>query len=63
MEAKIKLELPTLPNYLRTASIKLPTEKGAVDVSELTEAELRQLGAEWTEALIKHADERRNNAE
>ena len=53
MEKKIKIELPLLPNFLRPAG----TDK-AMAISEFTEAELREIGAEWTEALVKHAQKK-----
>lgn len=47
------LLMPTLPNYLRT-----PTDE-AVDVGDLTEEQVREVGAKWTEALVRKSRERR----
>lgn len=48
------LILPMTPNFLRTADKDLP-----IDVADLTEEQLREIGAMWTKALIKKAVDRR----
>lgn len=53
MEIKIKLELPSLPNFLRT---KLGDYMA---VEELSDEEIKELGAEWTAALIAMAHKKR----
>lgn len=50
------LLLPTLPNYLRT-----PTDE-IVDVGDLTEGQAREIGAKWTEALVRKSRDRRGYA-
>lgn len=50
------LLLPTLPNYLRT-----PTDE-AVDVGDLTEEQVREICAKWTEALVRKSRDRRGDA-
>lgn len=47
--------LPTLPNFLRT-----PGDQ-AVDVGELTEEQIREVGAKWTEALVRKSRDRRGD--
>jgi hypothetical protein len=47
------LVLPTLPNFIRTEAGEL------VDISSLTEEQLREIGSKWTEALVRKARERR----
>lgn len=47
------LLLPTVPNYLRTES------DNPVDITTLTEDQLREIGTAWTAALIKRARDRR----
>jgi hypothetical protein len=47
------LLLPTLPNFIRTE-----TEEG-VDISTLTEEQLREIGKHWTDALVRKARERK----
>jgi len=48
---QVKLKTPAVPNYL-TALIPGATRLFSVPVSEVSEADLRQLGAEWTEELV-----------
>jgi hypothetical protein len=50
------LLLPTLPNYLRT-----PIDE-AVDVGDLSEEQIREIGAKWTEALARKSRDRRGAA-
>lgn len=53
VQVKRVVSLPTLPNF-----VKVGTE--SVNVSELSDRELRRIGKLWTEALVQHAAERRN---
>lgn len=57
--AKIEMELdiPNLPNFLKV----LNTDGGCVDVADVPEEALRALGEEWTESLVLHAAERRED--
>ena len=59
MEAKLKIKLPSLPNYLSIESSY--TNNANIDVKDLSDDDLKNLGKEWTEALLKHARERRKN--
>ena len=56
---EVEVLMPSVPNYLRR-----PSASGAhevvLDVCELSEAELRKVGARWVEALVRHAAERRD---
>ena len=54
----IPLALPMLPNFLRMAP---PNQDFTVDVATLNDDTLRELGREWTEALVAHAAARRKN--
>jgi hypothetical protein len=47
------LVLPTLPNFIRTESDE------SLDIASLTEEQLREIGAKWTEALVRKARELR----
>lgn len=47
------LLLPTLPNYLRT------TTDETLDVGDLTEQQVREIGAQWTDALIRKSRNRK----
>ena len=47
------VSLPRLPNYLRTDS------GACIDVATLSDAGCRELGRLWTQALIRHARNRR----
>lgn len=46
-EHKIKLQIPTLPNYIRSED-----GKSGFHISTLTEAELRKIAREWGKALV-----------
>lgn len=48
----MSVTIPMLPNYVQTSA-------GKVGVEMLTDDALRQLGAEWTNCLIAHAQKRR----
>lgn len=48
----LKLRLPTLPNFLRG------TDDTPYDISAFDEAQLTEIGARWTEALIEKAKAR-----
>lgn len=45
---KVDIEIPPVPNFLRYG------ERKTIPVSKFTEPELRQIGKEWTEALVKN---------
>lgn len=53
VQIKITVDVPTVPNYLKTEDGK------SVPLWSLTDDSLRQLGAEWTAALLKRAKEQR----
>lgn len=48
------VEVPRVPNFLRFANAE-----GTISIADITDESLRELGAEWTEALIAHATELR----
>jgi len=50
---KREVLVPMLPNFLRTPS------GDSVPVAELSEDEIREIGAKWTEALLSHAKKKR----
>ncbi len=52
LTVKMDVTVPMLPNFVFTSA-------GKVGVEMLTDEALKQLGAAWTEALIRHAQERR----
>lgn len=49
------LLLPMLPNFIRGQNDE------AVDVADMTEEQLRELGAKWIEALVRKSRERRGD--
>lgn len=51
------VRLPTVPNFIFYGS----RDSEKVSVGELTDAELRRLGKEWTEALVRRAQEVRRD--
>lgn len=48
------IKMPSLPNFLILES----GEK--VDVKDVTDRNLRKIGKVWTQALVEHAQNRRN---
>ena len=50
------LLLPSLPNFMRT-----PDDE-SIDVGELSEEQLREIGSRWTEALVRKARDRCGDA-
>lgn len=52
MEKKIpvKIRIPLTPNF-----IQIGDDNGVLPISDFTEAELREIAAEWTEELILKA--------
>lgn len=50
------IALPSLPNYVTVWVAKAHTQ---VDVSNLSEAQLREMGAKWIESLVAHAKRRK----
>lgn len=47
------LLLPTLPNFLRTEGDE------AVPIESLTQEQLREIGQQWTDALLRKARDKR----
>lgn len=62
LEKKYKVRLPMMPNFL-TLEITgyAENDKPKIDVRDLTDSEIEELGKEWTEKLKKHAETRRKN--
>ena len=52
MKKEIKIEIPSTPNYIKVGDV-------ALGIEEFTDDELKQLGTEWTEELIKKAGKKR----
>lgn len=55
MEKKIKFKLPMLPNFVMAEG----NSQYSTDIKDFTDEELKQIGKEWTEALLAHAQKRR----
>jgi hypothetical protein len=54
VQIKIECEVPTVPNFLETVN-------GQVPISAVTEEALRELGKQWTEALVMRARQQRTD--
>lgn len=61
MKKEIEMELPPLPNFIKSKEVSGAKGKAVIDIKEFNEEELRKMGSEWTEALIKHAEKRRSS--
>lgn len=51
---KIECEIPTVPNFLKTSN-------GTVPITAVTDEGLRELGKQWTEALVMRARQMRTD--
>lgn len=54
IQIKIDCEIPQIPNFLKTAS-------GQVPITAVTEEALKELGKQWTEALVMRARQMRTD--
>lgn len=57
VEGSTTLLVPLVPNFLTVTT--MPGEC-SVPVESLTDEQLRKVGTAWTEVLVAHAQERRN---
>ncbi len=57
MKIEVDLVLPMQPNYLKTVTGQ------TVDVSDLNDEQLQEIGKQWTVQLIQHARDRRDKPE
>lgn len=53
-----EIVVPGFPNYVNAVVNGVQVQVG---IETLTDDQLRALGKIWTEALVKHAEKRRNN--
>ena len=60
MKIKVEIESPRVPNYLR---IKNSHKNATVSIGELTNEELKAVGKQYIDCLIKRAEEIRKNKE
>lgn len=63
-EIKIKLVCPLVPNFIAMELPSRPKQEGfnldgGVDIADLSEVQLREIGVEWTAELIKNAERRK----
>lgn len=57
-QVEIEIEVPAIPNFVRNL-VKGRDKAILVPISDFTEEELRQIGKEWTEKLVKQAKKKR----
>ncbi|MCE3278058.1 MAG: hypothetical protein K0S44_249 [Bacteroidetes bacterium] len=48
-----------VPNFIRISEVKSLSGGGTIDIKDFTDEELRQIGKDWTDALIRNAKQRR----
>lgn len=51
---EIEIKLSPMPNFFRLAN-----GTGVVAVTDISDDQLRGIGSQWAEALVKHAADRR----
>lgn len=56
MEIKVKVQTPSTPNFITVG-------KETISIKNFTEEQLREIGAEWVEALVTKAEQLRNGPE
>jgi hypothetical protein len=61
LKVQADIQLPTLPNYVRL--VGLSDAAAGLDVADLTDASLMEIGAAWSRALLEHAKNRRAERE
>jgi hypothetical protein len=61
MKKSIEMELPSLPNFIRSKEETKDSGSAVVDIASFTDEELKAIGIEWTQALIEKARERRKD--
>lgn len=54
MKKAVEVHIPSVPNFIMVGD-----DKKAVSTQNFTEDELREIGKEWTEKLVKHAKAKR----
>ncbi len=57
---EVQIETPMIPNFLRN-TVKGREKAILVPIADFSEAELREIGAKFTEALVKLAAKRRKS--
>jgi hypothetical protein len=55
---KVRLALPMRPNFILVEGDR--DDRASYDVADLDDEILREIGRQWTEALIAHARKRRS---
>lgn len=60
VNTKTAVEVPTVPNFLRVKGAVANDQ--TIPLSAVNEADLRALGEEWTNALIRRAKEQQEAA-
>lgn len=56
MQKSIEIKTPRVPNFILTDYKPIPIEN-------FTEEELREIGKDWTEELVRHAKHRKEHPE
>lgn len=56
MDIKVKVQTPLTPNFIIVG-------KETISIKNFTEEQLREIGAEWVEALVTKAERLRNEPE
>jgi len=62
---RMSVELPTMPNFLKVSETfgENGIKDHTVSVIEFTDQQLREIGKNWTEALVEHAKEKREKSQ
>lgn len=58
MEIRLRVEVPTVPNFL-----KVEGTETSFDISAFSEEELKSIGEEWIQALIEKSKKRKQDQE
>ena len=56
VKTEMEIVLPMLPNYIRTSNLEI-----TLPIEDLTEEQIREIGKQWTAALVvKHNKKRQS---
>jgi len=59
MKLKLDVVVPNVPNYFKVRSTN---DELSVPISEISEKDLKAIGKEWTEALVRKAKSSRDRS-
>ena len=63
LKREIEIEIPRTPNFIMAGgTTDQERDRKKIPIHELTETDLREIGRQWTEALVEEAGKKRVEA-